>query len=137
MNRLRSVGPLSALTDQVNTSSCDHHVGLASGFMAHATCSCHQSEFVVRTIADLYWCCEVVYRLGAVSTHQRTTSSILRSVRTVCGRPVRTSGVFNLYSSRANLHISYNPAGRIHCRLQNQHGYIKDLIGAWAAHQVT
>ena len=35
------------------------------------------------------------------------------------------SGVFNLLSSRANLHLSYNPAGRSHCRLQNQHGYIK------------
>ena len=34
-------------------------------------------------------------------------------------------GIFNLLSSRANLHISYNPAGRSHCRLQNHHGYIK------------
>ena len=33
--------------------------------------------------------------------------------------------VFNLLSSRANLHLSYNPAGRIHCRLQNNRGYIK------------
>ena len=36
-----------------------------------------------------------------------------------------TSGVFNLLSSRANLHLSYNPAGLSHCRLQNHHGYIK------------
>ena len=35
------------------------------------------------------------------------------------------AGVFNLSSSRANLHLSYNPAGRSHCRLQNHHGYIK------------
>ena len=35
------------------------------------------------------------------------------------------AGVFNLLSSRANLHLSYNPAGRSHCRLQNHHGYIK------------
>ena len=35
------------------------------------------------------------------------------------------SGVFNLLSSRTNLHLSYNPAGRSHCRLQNLHGYIK------------
>ena len=35
-----------------------------------------------------------------------------------------TAGVFNLLSSRANLHLSYNPAGRSHCRLQNHHGYI-------------
>ena len=35
------------------------------------------------------------------------------------------AGVFNLLSSRANLHLSYNPAGRSHCRLQNHPGYIK------------
>ena len=35
------------------------------------------------------------------------------------------SGVLNLLSSRANLHLSYNPADRSHCRLQNHHGYIK------------
>ena len=34
------------------------------------------------------------------------------------------TGVSNLLSSRANLHLSYNPAGRSHCRLQNHHGYI-------------
>ena len=34
------------------------------------------------------------------------------------------TGVFNLLSSRANLHLSYNPAGRSHCR-QNHHEYIK------------
>ena len=34
-------------------------------------------------------------------------------------------GVFNLLSSRANFHLSYNPAGRSHCRLQNHIGYIK------------
>ena len=28
-------------------------------------------------------------------------------------------------SSRANLHLSYKPAGRSHCRLQKYHGYIK------------
>ena len=28
-------------------------------------------------------------------------------------------------SSRAKLHLSYNPAGRSHCRLQNHHVYIK------------
>ena len=38
--------------------------------------------------------------------------------------PFRT-GVFNLLSSRANLHLSYNPAGRSHCRLQNDHEHIK------------
>ena len=36
-----------------------------------------------------------------------------------------TPEVFNLLSSRANLHLSYNPAGCSHCRLQNYHGYIK------------
>ena len=35
------------------------------------------------------------------------------------------TGVFNLLSSRANLNLSYNPAGRSHCRLQNHCGYIK------------
>ena len=35
------------------------------------------------------------------------------------------AGVFNLLSSRANLHLSYNLAGHSHCRLQNHHGYIK------------
>ena len=35
------------------------------------------------------------------------------------------AGVFNLLSSRVNLHLSYNPAGRSHCRLQNHHGYIR------------
>ena len=35
------------------------------------------------------------------------------------------AGVFNLSSSRANLHLSYNPAGRSRYRLQNLHGYIK------------
>ena len=35
------------------------------------------------------------------------------------------AGVFNLLSSRANLHLSYNPVGCSHCRLQNHHGYIK------------
>ena len=35
------------------------------------------------------------------------------------------AGVSNLLSSRANLHLSYNPACRSHCRLQNHHGYIK------------
>ena len=33
--------------------------------------------------------------------------------------------VFNLLSSWANLHLSYNPAGQSHCRLQNHHGYSK------------
>ena len=42
-------------------------------------------------------------------------------VRITTHRP----GVFNLLSSRANLHLSYNPAGRSHCRLQNHHEYIK------------
>ena len=35
----------------------------------------------------------------------------------------RSSGVFNLLSSRANLHLLYNHAGRSHCRLQNHHRY--------------
>ena len=39
-----------------------------------------------------------------------------------------TPRVFNLLSSRANLHLSYNPAGRSHCRLQNHHAYIFTLI---------
>ena len=38
-------------------------------------------------------------------------------------------GVFNLLSSRANLHLSYNSAGRSHCSLQNHHGYIKQHRG--------
>ena len=33
--------------------------------------------------------------------------------------------VFNLLILRANLRLSYNPAGRSNCRLQNHHGYIK------------
>ena len=33
--------------------------------------------------------------------------------------------VFNFLSSRANLHLSHNPAGRSHCKLQIHHGYIK------------
>ena len=39
------------------------------------------------------------------------------------------AGVFNLLSLRANLHLSYNPAGRSHCRLENHHGYIKHHHG--------
>ena len=39
----------------------------------------------------------------------------------VCSR----AGVFNLLSSRANLHLSHNPAGRNHCRIQNNQRYIK------------
>ena len=35
------------------------------------------------------------------------------------------AGVFNFLSSRANLHLSYNPAGRSHCRLQNHPVYVK------------
>ena len=35
------------------------------------------------------------------------------------------AGVSNLLSSRANLHLSYNPGGRSHCRFQNHHGYIR------------
>ena len=37
--------------------------------------------------------------------------------------PVLSSkqGVFNLLSSRANFHVSHNPAGRSHSRLQNHH----------------
>ena len=35
-------------------------------------------SFVARTMADPYCCCEVVYRLGAVVTHQHRNSSILR-----------------------------------------------------------
>ena len=34
-------------------------------------------------------------------------------------------GVFNLLSSRANLHISYNPVSLSHYRLQNHRVYIK------------
>ena len=39
--------------------------------------------------------------------------------------PTYRAGVFNLLSSRVNLHLSYNPAGGSHCRLQNHHRYIK------------
>ena len=42
-----------------------------------------------------------------------------------CSRKWFRAGVFNLLSSRANLHLSYNSAGRSHCTLQNHHGYIK------------
>ena len=45
-----------------------------------------------------------------------------------CTIPSR-AGVFNLLSSRANLHLSYNPAGRSHCKIQNHHGYIKHHHG--------
>ena len=44
---------------------------------------------------------------------------------TVFGVGLCTTGVVNLLSSRANLHLSYNPAGRSHCRLQNHHKHIK------------
>ena len=47
------------------------------------------------------------------------------SGHTVVVDEILGQGVFNLLSSRANLHLSYNPAGRSHCRLQNHHGYIK------------
>ena len=53
-------------------------------------------------------------------TGDRTQAHCVRS-NNVTPRP----GVFNLLSSRANLHLSYNPAGCSHCRLQNHHGYIK------------
>ena len=56
---------------------------------------------------------------------------------TLCSQFVPKAGVFNLLSSRANLHLSYDPAGRTNCRLQNHHGYIKHHHRAWAAHQVT
>ena len=35
------------------------------------------------------------------------------------------TGIFNLLSSRVNLNLSYYPAGRRHCRLQNHNGYSK------------
>ena len=48
------------------------------------------------------------------------------------------TGVFNLLSSRANLHLSYNPADRSHCRLQNdQMDILNIIIGTWSARQVT
>ena len=34
-------------------------------------------------------------------------------------------GSSTFLSSRANLHLSYNPASHSHCKLQNHHGYIK------------
>ena len=37
----------------------------------------------------------------------------------VSGRP--SAGVFNLLSSRANLDLSYNPAGRSHLHLHHRH----------------
>ena len=43
----------------------------------------------------------------------------------VVALPNSNPGVFNLLSSRANLHLSYNPAGHSYCRLQNHHGYTK------------
>ena len=46
----------------------------------------------------------------------------------LCGRVGLIQGVFNLLNSRANLHISYNPAGRSHCRLENHHGHIKNHL---------
>ena len=46
-------------------------------------------------------------------------------------------GAFNLLSSRANLHLSYNTAGPSHCRLQNHHGYIKHHHRGMGGQQVT
>ena len=40
-------------------------------------------------------------------------------------RQLSKTGVFNLLSSRTNLHLSYNPAGHGHCRIQNHHEHIK------------
>ena len=70
--------------------------------------------FVISSIEEKYWRVRGLMASLPVAQHQRTAT--YRWPR---------SGVFNLLSSRANLYLSYNPAGRSHCRLQNHHGYIK------------
>ena len=42
-------------------------------------------------------------------------------------------GVFNVLSSRANLHLSYNPAGRSHADYKIIVDTLNIIIGAWAA----
>ena len=61
-----------------------------------------------------------------VSEEKVVTGSQVWTVGLSSTKPrFRIAGVFNPLSSRANLHLSYNPAGRSHCRLQNHHGIIK------------
>ena len=50
-------------------------------------------NLVAPSLADPYCCCccEVVYKLEAVGMHQHCNLFSLALVRTVCGRPVRTS----------------------------------------------
>ena len=54
-------------------------------------------NFVARVMAVSYCTYEVVYRMGAVARTNIASSSILRSVRTVCVRPISPS------SSKLNL----------------------------------
>ena len=49
---------------------------------------------------------------------------LLTIITSVINLKYSDAGVFNLLRSRASLHLSYNPAGRSHCRLQIHHGYI-------------
>ena len=58
-----------------------------------------------------------------------TSQSMKSKQRCIYGHPLifvvlAQSKDLNLLSFRANLHLSYNPAGRSHCRLLNHHGYI-------------
>ena len=65
-------------------------------------------------------------KLGIVNSRRNESTKSCEECTDLCIPAVDlTTGVFNLLSSRANLHLSYNPAGRTHCRLQNHHGYIK------------
>ena len=59
-----------------------------------------------------------------LTTNPHLKTGVDSTPETLCEKHFRT-GVFNLLSSRANLHLSYNPAGRSHCILQNHHEYIK------------
>ena len=52
------------------------------------------------------------------------------------GRCLKT-GVFNLLSSRANLNLSYNPAGRVIADYKIIMDILNIIIGARAARQVT
>ena len=66
---------------------------------------------------------------SAVAADMGNLASTSPWAHMTCNGNTSRAGVFNLLSSRANLHLSYNPVGRSHCELQNHHGYIYRGMG--------
>ena len=60
-------------------------------------------------------------RIAPGEAYDQLRQKLLKQLSTIPSR----AGVFNLLSSRTNLHLSCNPAGRSHCRLQNHHEHLQ------------